>query len=99
MSQRYNENNAGLGESLREKVDDARTNVKELGRMARDVASETFENLRENAGEYLDKGRTLAKDFEGQFIRQIRTYPIRSLAIAAGVGLIFGVLMRRGKSA
>jgi ElaB/YqjD/DUF883 family membrane-anchored ribosome-binding protein len=69
-----------------------------LGRVARDVASETYENLRENATEYLDKGQTLLKDFEGQFMRQIRAHPMRSLAIATGVGVILGAILKRGKS-
>lgn len=97
---RFNQSHTGTGanELLREKAGDVKSDVQELGRIARDVASETYENLRENASEYLDKGQTLFKDFEGQFTRQIRAYPMRSLAIAAGVGLIFGAILKRSKS-
>jgi ElaB/YqjD/DUF883 family membrane-anchored ribosome-binding protein len=96
MAQRLDNAASDVTDSLRDKANDVKNNVQQLSKVARDVANEAFVNFRDNAENYLDKGRTMARDLEGQFVRQIRSNPVRSLLIASGVGIALGLILRSG---
>ena len=66
-----------------------------MGKITKELASETMEFLGENAKGYYREGiqgaRRLEKNMEGH----IRENPVKSLLIAAGIGLVLGALWRR----
>jgi len=64
--------------------------VSKMGSIARDVAQEEFEHLRESASEYKDQGRDKVQQVERTIEQFIRERPLKTVLIAAGVGLLLG---------
>lgn len=58
--------------------------------MAREMANEKVEQVREGAAGYVKEGREKARNIEHSIEQYIREEPIKSVLIAAGVGLVLG---------
>lgn len=69
--------------------------IRDMGGQVRDAAREKYEQLRDQAGEYYEEGRQRAQEWEQGLEHYVKERPIKSLIIAAGVGLAVGFLMRR----
>jgi ElaB/YqjD/DUF883 family membrane-anchored ribosome-binding protein len=67
----------------------------ETGREMRDQAQELIAQGKEVATEYYEEGRNQVLAWQQQLEHQVREKPLQSLLIAAGVGLLFGLLRRR----
>ncbi|MDB5292673.1 MAG: hypothetical protein JWL69_3914 [Phycisphaerales bacterium] len=70
-------------------------NLRELGGQVRDAAREKYEQLSEQANQYYEQGREKAQEWEEGLESYVREKPIQSLLIAAGVGMLLGVLWKR----
>ena len=64
--------------------------LKEIGSIVRDAAQEKLEQVREDAAEYYQQRRGQVKSTLCTFEQYVRERPIKSVLIAAGVGLLFG---------
>jgi ElaB/YqjD/DUF883 family membrane-anchored ribosome-binding protein len=64
--------------------------LKEMGATVKDAAQEKLRNVRENATEYYEQGRDNAHGVLCDFEQYVRARPLKSVLIAAGVGLLFG---------
>jgi ElaB/YqjD/DUF883 family membrane-anchored ribosome-binding protein len=64
--------------------------IHELGGMAQEMAHEKVEQLRENVSDYYEEGRNQVRQVERSFEQFIRQQPLKSILIAAGVGLVIG---------
>lgn len=64
--------------------------IQELGGLARDMAQEQVEQLRASASGYLEEGRDNVQQLGRGFEQFIRRQPLKSILIAAGVGLVLG---------
>jgi ElaB/YqjD/DUF883 family membrane-anchored ribosome-binding protein len=84
----------GVGQ-IKEKASEIGKNLRDLGSTARDAAQGEYDNLKNQAGEYYEQGRQQAVQWENQVESYVHDKPIQSLLIAAGVGLILGVLWKR----
>jgi ElaB/YqjD/DUF883 family membrane-anchored ribosome-binding protein len=73
---------------LRDKAADMAGNI-------RDKASEQYEHLRDTAGEYYEQGRRKAQEWQHGLEEYVQEQPIKSLLIAAGVGMLLGILWKR----
>jgi ElaB/YqjD/DUF883 family membrane-anchored ribosome-binding protein len=73
-----------IGQEVRDKVQDLSMQAQQLGTQVKETASQYYEQGREGLQE-------LNKTLE----TQIREKPFQSLLIAGGVGLLFGLLLRR----
>ena len=62
---------------------------------ARDAAQQVVGQVQQRAAEYLEQGKTKATDLRVKVEETVREYPIRSLLITAGAGLLIGMLLRR----
>ena len=60
---------------------------------ARPNVAERVEELRERAQGLYQRTKQRAVELEGEFENKVREHPVRSVAIAAGVGLGLGVLI------
>jgi len=80
---------------FREKAANLGQDVQELGKLSKEIAQDTVGMLRENAGDYYEQGLKKAQKLEKSFESKIRENPLRSLMIAAGVGLVVGFLWSR----
>ncbi len=69
--------------------------VKDLGRISGDLATDTAHIAEERVSEYYKEGVKRAKGLEGNLETEIKKNPLRSLLIATGVGLLVGTLWRR----
>ena len=69
--------------------------MRETGKEMRDKAQELMTQGKEVATAYYEEGRNQVVEWQQQLENQVREKPLQSLFIAAGVGLLFGLLRRR----
>jgi ElaB/YqjD/DUF883 family membrane-anchored ribosome-binding protein len=69
--------------------------LQETGKEMREQAQELMAQGKEVAAEYYEEGRNQVLALQQQLENQVREKPLQSLLIAAGVGLLFGLLRRR----
>ena len=67
----------------------------ETGNDMRDQAQELMAQGKEVAAEYYEEGRNQVIAWQQQLEDQVREKPLQSLLMAAGVGLLLGLLRRR----
>lgn len=75
--------------------DTAERHMQETGKEMRDKAQELITQGKDVAAEYYEEGRNQVLAWQQQLETQVREKPLQSLLIAAGVGLLFGLLRRR----
>ncbi|MGC3967280.1 MAG: hypothetical protein QM775_07890 [Pirellulales bacterium] len=73
--------------------------VRDIGQKAGKAARDGLDQVRKSAGAYMDAGREKAVELEHSFEDQIKSRPLQSLLIAAGVGFAIGFLMTRSNHA
>lgn len=86
---------ASTAEQLRQQTGAVREDLGELGRLAKQAAREKLDDAREAASGYYDHGRKKADELETQVADYVRTKPLKSVLIAAGIGALFGILISR----
>ncbi len=80
-----------LSEQSRKIADD----VRELGEIAKESAGERVDELRQRGEQALNAGRERAGEAKGDLERSIAEQPLKSVAIALGVGVLLGLMARR----
>lgn len=83
------------GDEFRQHASELGHNVQELGKATKNLANDTVDYLRENAGDYVKQGKEKAHQLEETLETKIKESPIKALLIALGVGWLLGILMRR----
>jgi len=83
-----------LGE-LRDSATQLRDTATQKAGEVRDMAQQRAGELRDSATEYYEAGRDRAIDFEHSLETRIREKPLNSVMIAAGVGMVVGILWMR----
>ena len=95
-----------VGQQIRDKASDMGQSIRDMGGKAKEAASEQMNQLRDSANEYYQQGREKAMEYyeqgreratemEQDLENYIREQPIKSVMIAAGVGMLLGILWRR----
>jgi ElaB/YqjD/DUF883 family membrane-anchored ribosome-binding protein len=69
--------------------------AEETGQEIRGQAQELIAQGKEVAAEYYEEGRNQVLAWQQQLEYQVREKPLQSLLMAAGVGLLLGLLRRR----
>lgn len=69
--------------------------AEETGKEIRGQAQELIAQGKEVAAEYYEEGRNQVIAWQQQLEDQVREKPLQSLLMAAGVGLLLGLLRRR----
>jgi ElaB/YqjD/DUF883 family membrane-anchored ribosome-binding protein len=72
-----------------------RDKASEMAGQLKDVATEQYERARDTAEEYYDRGREKAQEWQQELEQYVQDQPIKSLLIAAGVGMILGIIWKR----
>jgi ElaB/YqjD/DUF883 family membrane-anchored ribosome-binding protein len=67
----------------------------EIGKEIRDQVQERMVQGKEVAAEYYEEGLNQVLAWQQQLENQVREKPLQSLLMAAGVGLLLGLLRRR----
>ena len=70
-------------------------NLRDLGGQVRDQASQQYDQLRQQASDYYEQGRQRAMEYEQNLEQYVQEKPIQALLIAAGVGMLLGILWKR----
>ena len=92
---RMNEPNAPHSKAMRESAEQVQQGLRDMGSHAREAAAEQYKNIRDQARDMYDEGRERAMEWEHSLERYVQEKPIQSLLIAAGVGLLLGMLWKR----
>jgi ElaB/YqjD/DUF883 family membrane-anchored ribosome-binding protein len=82
-------------DQLKESAQQVQENLRSIGSQAKDAANEKFNDLKQQANDYYDQGRERAQEWEQGLEQYVQEKPIQSLLIAAGVGLVLGMLWKR----
>jgi ElaB/YqjD/DUF883 family membrane-anchored ribosome-binding protein len=85
----------GTAASLRDTAGQVGENIRNLGSQVRDQATEQYNQLRDQASDYYEQGRQRAMEMEQSLEQYVQEKPIQSLLIAAGVGMLLGILWKR----
>ena len=85
----------GATSQLKDQASQMAQSLRDMGGTVTQAAREQYDNLRESATEYYDYGRERAQEWQQQAEEYIREQPLKSVLIAAGVGIVLGVLWRR----
>jgi len=65
------------------------------GLLDKEVLQETVSQARDRLGAMYERGKARAQEWEGNFESMVSERPLRSVLIAAGVGLLLGALLSR----
>src|ERR1700712_5199443 len=85
----------GAAAQLKDKASEVVSGIKDMGSNVRDAATEKYGELRDTATEYYQSGRERAVQWESQLEDYVREQPVKALLMAAGVGVLLGVLWKR----
>ncbi len=80
---------------FKKKASELGHDVRGLGVLGGDLATDTAHMAGEHISEYYKEGIKKAKSLEGNLETEVRENPVRSLMIAAGAGLLLGALWHR----
>jgi len=95
MSAQHEDMHGGdAGSTLRQQSTKIVEDVRELGQMALDSASEKAHELRDRGTAALEAGRSRTRAARHDLEQFVRDHPLRSLAIAAGIGALLGYRWR-----
>jgi ElaB/YqjD/DUF883 family membrane-anchored ribosome-binding protein len=81
--------------NLKESAAQVGENLRNIGSQVRDQASQQYGQLRDQASEYYEQGRQRAMEMEQGLEQYVQEKPIQALLMAAGVGLLLGILWKR----
>ncbi len=79
--------------AVQAKAGEALNTIQQAGAQAGRVVKQTYEDLRDTAGQQLGQGRAMAEEWEQTLEDRIRERPLSAILLAAGVGLAIGYLM------
>lgn len=94
MSRMGDTSNTGTS-GLTDKAAEVGQNLRDLGGQVRDQAREKYEQFSEQARNYYEQGRESAQQWEQSLESYVQEKPLQSLLIAAGVGMLLGILWKR----
>lgn len=69
--------------------------IRDMGTQVRDQATQRYEQLRDQATDYYNTGRQRAHEWEKGLEDYVHEKPLQAVLIAAGVGVLLGVLWKR----
>lgn len=84
-----------LQNKLGERAAEGREGLREIGHLAKEAAQEGLQRFKDTAGDRMERGKERLMDLEHGFEDRIRENPMKSICIAAGVGLVLGLICRR----
>lgn len=82
-------------EQLKETASKVGKQVADVGHQVKDAAKEQYENLRNQAADYYEQGKETVEQYTDSVEHYIQEQPIKSVLIAAGVGILMGILWKR----
>ncbi len=84
-----------MGSQARVVANEQMQSLKQTAGQCMEQGREQLESLKSTAADYIEQGRYRALEAERSIESQIRSQPMRAVLIAAGVGLVAGILLSR----
>jgi ElaB/YqjD/DUF883 family membrane-anchored ribosome-binding protein len=85
----------GVTDQLKDKAGEVANSLRGMGSQVRDAATQQYQSAVDTAQEYYQEGRDKAMEWQGQLEEYVREQPVKALAIAAGIGVVLGILWKR----
>lgn len=82
-------------DTFRDKLAETRDNIVDMGHIAKDAVQDKLHDLKDGATEKLEKGKEKLQELGKTLERRVRESPMKSVLIAAGIGLALGIIWRR----
>ena len=86
-------------DQLHSKAADIAQNVKDAAteryNQVRDAATDKYNNVRDQAAGYVNHGKETVQEWEQSLEGYVQEKPLQAVLIAAGVGLLLGLLWKR----
>jgi ElaB/YqjD/DUF883 family membrane-anchored ribosome-binding protein len=79
----------------REKVAEIGSGIADMSHRVMDTVQEKVHDLRDLASDMYAASKEKLSELEESFVEKVRTAPVKSVLIAAGVGVLLGFLWRR----
>jgi ElaB/YqjD/DUF883 family membrane-anchored ribosome-binding protein len=86
---------SSAGQTFKDTANQVSQTLRDAGAQVRDAAQEKMRDVRDHANEYYEQGRDRAMEWEQGLESYVKEKPLQSLMIAAGVGVILGLLWKR----
>lgn len=83
------------GQSFTEQAQQVGQNLRDLGGQVRDQAQQKYNEMSDQARQYYEQGRQKAQEWEQGLESYIQEKPLQAVLIAAGVGVLLGLLWKR----
>ena len=83
------------GQSFGDQAQQVGQNLRDLGGQVRDQAQQKYNELSDQARDYYEQGRQKAQEWEQGLESYIQEKPLQAVMIAAGVGVLLGLLWKR----
>lgn len=77
------------------KLHEAGAHIGEAALAAKDAARAGLEQLKEGAADSYERGKERIESFEESLRRQVKREPLKSVLVAAAVGLVVGFVWKR----
>ena len=87
--------NQGAASQLKDKASEMASGIRDMGTQAYDAAAEKYQSVKDSAAEYYQAGHDKAVAWEAQIESYVRERPIKSLLMAAGAGMLLGIIWKR----
>ncbi|HEY2588320.1 MAG TPA: hypothetical protein VGI81_21450 [Tepidisphaeraceae bacterium] len=85
----------GFTEQAKQTGQQVGQNLRDLGGQVRDQAQQKYNEMSDQAREYYEQGRQKAQEWEQGLESYIQEKPLQAVLIAAGVGVLLGLLWKR----
>ncbi|HLL88919.1 MAG TPA: DUF883 C-terminal domain-containing protein [Tepidisphaeraceae bacterium] len=85
----------GTATNLQAQAGQVAQQARDLGQQVKEQATQKYQQLREQATQYYDTSRQSATEWEQSLESYVRDQPVKSLLIAAGVGVVLGMVWKR----
>lgn len=94
MNDAMGEANQGASQ-IKDAASQVGQSVREVGSQVRDAATEQYNQMRDRANDYYEQGRQKAQEWEQGLESYVHEKPMQALLVAAGVGLLLGIIWKR----
>jgi ElaB/YqjD/DUF883 family membrane-anchored ribosome-binding protein len=82
-------------DKFRDKLAETRDNIVDMGHIAKDAVQDKLHDLKEGAADKYEQGKEKLQSLEKTLERRVRESPMKSVLVAAGIGLALGIIWRR----
>ena len=84
-----------MREQIRERGAQVQERAQEMGSQVKEGAQEAMQQVGASASQIAEMGRDTMNEFEEGLEDRIRSKPLQSVLIAAGVGMLLGLIWKR----